>query len=168
MHHPVNPPAARRFALIAAPALAPILALTLGACAAGSSGAAPKTVDGGPYTGTPLVATMDGHGEVPPGDPDGSGEFALWVDTAQNHVCYNLGVAGIAAPTAAHVHKGGPGVSGPPVVRLDAPTTMHSQNCTPVDGALAADLVAHPADYYVNVHTADYPGGAVRGQLAHR
>jgi hypothetical protein len=30
----------------------------------------------------------------------------------------------------------------------------------------AADVLAHPGDYYVNVHTADFPGGAVRGQLA--
>lgn len=165
MHHPPAAPTARSFALIAAPALA----LALGACAMSSATPEPpKTVDGANYTGVPLVATMDGHGEVPMGDPDGSGEFALWVDTAQNHVCYNLGVAGIATPTAAHVHKGGPGVSGPPVVMLDAPATMHSENCMPVDGALAADLIAHPADYYVNVHTADYPGGAVRAQLAHR
>jgi hypothetical protein len=26
--------------------------------------------------------------------------------------------------------------------------------------------LANPAAYYVNVHTADYPDGAIRGQLA--
>ena len=34
-----------------------------------------------------------------------------------------------------------------------------------VPGALA-DILAHPADYYVNVHTAAFPKGAMRGQLA--
>jgi hypothetical protein len=31
---------------------------------------------------------------------------------------------------------------------------------------VAADIVVNPDDYYVNVHTTDFPGGAIRGQLA--
>ncbi len=30
----------------------------------------------------------------------------------------------------------------------------------------AADIATHPEDYYVNVHNAEFPGGAVRGQLS--
>jgi hypothetical protein len=26
-------------------------------------------------------------------------------------------------------------------------------------------IVAHPRDYYVNIHTGEFPGGAIRGQL---
>ena len=33
-------------------------------------------------------------------------------------------------------------------------------------GALAQEILSSPEDYYVNVHNAEYPGGALRGQLA--
>jgi len=36
---------------------------------------------------------------------------------------------------------------------------------SPVDRRLLMDIIQHPQDYYVNVHTADFPGGAIRGQL---
>jgi len=34
-----------------------------------------------------------------------------------------------------------------------------------VDATVAAAILAHPKGYYVNVHTAAFPNGAVRGQL---
>jgi len=36
---------------------------------------------------------------------------------------------------------------------------------SPRAGADLADLIAHPDQYYVNVHSMTFPGGAVRGQL---
>ncbi len=41
-----------------------------------------------------------------------------------------------------------------------------SEGCVKVDRALALEILKRPADYYVNVHNAEFPGGAVRGQLA--
>ena len=35
--------------------------------------------------------------------------------------------------------------------------------CVPVEPALAADVGQNPSDYYVNVHNAAFPGGAIRG-----
>lgn len=116
--------------------------------------------------GTRLVANLTGPAELPPGDPDGSGTATLTVDPAAGQLCYSLAVAGIAPATAAHVHKGAAGTDGPPVVPLTAPANGSSQGCAPVAGDVAADMIAHPADYYVNVHNPDYPGGAVRGQLS--
>jgi CHRD domain len=34
-----------------------------------------------------------------------------------------------------------------------------------ISETLAAAICANPAGYYVNYHTTDFPGGAVRGQL---
>ena len=39
-------------------------------------------------------------------------------------------------------------------------------NCVRGDKAVVRDVLAHPDQYYVNVHTASFPGGAVSGTLA--
>ena len=48
---------------------------------------------------------------------------------------------------------------------LIAPTDGTSEGCLPVDRSFAKQLLQSPQDYYVNVHNAEFPGGAVRGQL---
>lgn len=117
--------------------------------------------------GVRLVAALAGGNEVSPGDPDGSGTATVTVDPARGQLCYTLAVTGIAPAKAAHIHKGSAGTDGPHLVPLDAPSGGQSRGCAPVDGALASDIAAHPSDYYVNVHNADFPGGALRGQLRH-
>lgn len=112
-------------------------------------------------------ATLTGEAEVPgPGDPDGSGvaEFSI-VDAADN-LCFEISdVTNISAVTAAHIHRGGPTESGPPVVTLQAPTDGHSAGCTTIDGGLADEIENNPERFYVNVHSSEYPNGAIRGQL---
>ena len=107
-----------------------------------------------------------GSQEVPgPGDPDGTGTAKITADATTNQVCYDLTTQGIVRPTAAHLHRGRAGVAGPPVVTFDAPTNGESKGCVSVDKTVAAGVIADPASYYVNVHNADYPNGAIRGQL---
>lgn len=117
--------------------------------------------------GRKLTTTLSGAAEVPgPGDTDGKGTFTARVNPGQGQVCYTLTVAMIAAPTAAHIHRGATGVAGPVVVALKAPTNGASKACVTVTRELAMALIKDPQDYYVNVHNAAFPSGAVRGQLA--
>ena len=116
-----------------------------------------------------LSTTLSGGAtETPPGDPDGSGTASLTVDPDSGKVCWNISVSNIADATQSHIHLGAAGVSGDVVVPLDVDGFSGStQGCIEgQDKALLAKIIANPAGYYVNVHTADYKPGAVRGQLA--
>ena len=116
--------------------------------------------------GRPLSTTLTGAAEVPgPGDADGTGSASVRVNVGQAQVCVDLAVSGIAPALAAHIHVAPEGVAGPVVVPLAAPTSGSSSDCYDITRELAKALVQHPEDYYVNVHNADFPAGAVRGQL---
>lgn len=115
--------------------------------------------------GRPLAADLTGAAEVPgPGDPDGSGAATLTLNQGQSEICFAIEVRDIAAPTAAHIHAGEAGVAGGVVVHFDIASNGLS-GCVSVDAELIKVLRQTPAAYYVNVHNADFPPGAVRGQL---
>ena len=116
--------------------------------------------------GRPLEASLTGAAEVPgPGDPDGSGEAFLTLNQGQGEICFQLSVSDIAPATAAHIHRGAEGVPGPVVVGLAPPTTGFSSGCVSVDRDLVKEIRHNPAGFYVNVHNAPFPAGAIRGQL---
>lgn len=124
----------------------------------------------GEQGGRPLRATLTGAAEVPvPGDPDGSGTALVTLNPGQGVVCFRIEVANITLPAlAAHIHSAPAGVPGPVVVPFVAPgADGTASGCTSdVDRDLILDILRNPAAYYVNVHTTDFPGGAVRGQLS--
>ena len=147
--------------LFAALMLAAILALAL----AGPASAA--KLGGADQGGRLLTTTLTGAEEVPgPGDPDGTGFAAVTVNPGQGVLCYELSVSGIAQATAAHIHEAPVGVAGPVVKELLPPTDGSSGGCIDVGRVLAKEILQDPADYYVNVHNAEFPGGALRGQLS--
>lgn len=118
---------------------------------------------------TTLTATLKGGAaETPAGDPNGSGSAIITIDPVTRQVCWNITVTNIAPAVASHIHAGAAGVSGGVVVPLDTDGfTGSTTGC--VAAPAAADLQAildNPTGFYVNVHTAEFPGGAVRGQLA--
>ena len=111
-------------------------------------------------------ANLTGAAEVPgPGDPDGGGTVQVTLNTDKNEVCYDLTVTKIDEATAAHIHEGAAGKDGPVKVGLDTPKGGSAKGCKTADAAVVKDIMANPANYYVNVHNAAYPKGAVRGQL---
>lgn len=113
----------------------------------------------GHAAGVKLTAALDGSAG---GDSDGTGAFAATADVDGGKLCYTLTAANTAPPAMAHIHTGEAGKNGPPVVSLKMTSTEECASA-PVDTLKA--IVANPAGYYVNVHTADFPAGAIRGQL---
>ena len=117
--------------------------------------------------GTVLTETLTGAAERPgPGDPDGSGSITITVNPGQKKICYELTVAGIDAPTAAHIHIAPVTDPGPVVVPLPVPPLGASTGCIDVTSKQAAQLIAKPSAYYFNVHNAAFGPGAIRGQLS--
>jgi hypothetical protein len=118
--------------------------------------------------GVEIATKLLGVGEQPDlGDPDGTGTAVFRLRQGQARVCFKLDAQNIAAPTAAHIHKGGPEESGPAVVPLTTPgVTGSGSGCVNASRVVVNDILANKASYYANIHTSEYPNGAVRGQLA--
>jgi hypothetical protein len=117
--------------------------------------------------GRPLQTTLSGANERPnPGDPDATGTFTAAINPGTGEICYELTVSNIEPATAAHIHIAPPDVAGPVVVPLEPPTDGSSEGCIVVDRELALAILKNPENYYVNVHNANYPAGAARGQLS--
>jgi hypothetical protein len=140
--------------------------MTMGGGSAGPSGNT-FMVDG--QTITPnFEVLLSGPQEVPgPGDDDGIGRAWVAVDGDTNTVCWFIQVSGIELPAAAaHIHVGAEGEAGGVVVPLSPPALEGtSAGCTTAEAEVVQAILNNPPGHYVNVHTASFPNGAVRGQL---
>jgi hypothetical protein len=107
--------------------------------------------------------SMTGAQEVPPvgTSATGAGEITVAPDRL---VTGEVAVYGMT-PTAAHIHRGEPGVSGPPVITLMS--TADGKFVVPPGSMLTEEQYAayQAGNLYVNVHSADHPNGEVRAQL---
>ncbi|HVR42285.1 MAG TPA: CHRD domain-containing protein, partial [Thermoanaerobaculia bacterium] len=105
-----------------------------------------------------------------PGDPNGFGHSTVVFDPDLTEMTVTTSVGGLGSMvTAAHIHTGVAGEPGPVLIGF-ADSSRPFMNGVPVtvtgiDPADAAAILANPAGYYVNVHTTQFPAGAVRGQL---
>lgn len=117
------------------------------------------------------TVALDGAQEVPgPGDSDGTGQAAITINPVTGQVCVNVTTTAIAAMTAMHIHPGAAGVANPPLIDFAPPsgTVTALAKCVTTTPANAQAVVADPAGHYLNVHNADFPNGAIRGQLVAR
>jgi hypothetical protein len=135
------------------------------------TGAASTNIQAEPPSKTfevPLTAQAedgDLHALHLAGDEDASGQVELTVDPDTRRICYDFHVSGLATPLMAHIHKGAPHESGPSVVTLfTGPGKMH--DCLTWTQKWVDQIAAHPAGFYVNLYTTEFPEGALRGQLA--
>jgi hypothetical protein len=112
---------------------------------------------------------MDGLQEVPgPGDGDGSAIGTITLNDATGEISWNLVYADIDFPVAMHIHPGAAGAANPPLVDLGIATsggagTLISSVTTSTTNV--ANILADPTAFYVNLHTEEFIGGAVRDQL---
>jgi hypothetical protein len=119
-----------------------------------------------------LTAKLKGQNEVPgPGDKNGKGNADIRLKAKKKKVCFAIGFSKLDTVTASHIHKGGPDVAGDIKVLLfedesGLPGTGDFEGCTKgVKKRLIKKIGRSPEKYYVNVHTVEFPAGAIRGQL---
>jgi hypothetical protein len=129
--------------------------------------------------GRPLTTVMTGAQEVPgPGDPNASGTASITLNPGAEMVCYSLSWANASGEDAittndavwgGHIHTGAAGIAGPVFISLfqgtSFGTTASTSGCVSADRADILAVILNPAGYYVNIHSDEYPGGIIRGQL---
>lgn len=160
------------------------------AAAGGVAIAAPPAVAGSGNTGSSggsiLAASMNGANEVPtqggPAVGDKDGRALQFVQVKGDKVSVTVSWRGTGKPTALHIHQGAKGTNGGVKVDFtkllgkgeskskgDSKSKSKGNRVTGTvkvhDAALLAQLKAKPNSFYANLHTAEFPGGAVRGQL---
>lgn len=145
-----------------------------------------------PASFTSMFSVAASDGEVPDGgEPGATGRFDLRLDAASDTICFDIVLDGVTPPyespanTATHIHEAPRGEPGPPRVVFPDPEmhedgTLTSSGCItspwmtgvgPDDGGdhgdafSVAGLEADPSAYYVDTHTTEFVGGAVRGQF---
>jgi hypothetical protein len=112
-----------------------------------------------------VSAKLTGKVEIPAGDANGSGWVEVTLDKSKGKACWDFSkVKNIGTPQAAHIHQGKAGKVGPVVIPLGA--AYKTKGCIAASKMVIANVLAKPSGFYVNIHNAAYPNGAIRGQLA--
>lgn len=137
----------KRFSYI----LLPLFLLAIGACKKDKTDSSVSN-----YT-----ATLSGASEETPTGSTATGSATGTYNATTKELVLTITYSGIT-PVAGHIHKGAAGVSGPVIFPFASITSPVSFSTT-LDAAQEADLMA--GLYYINFHTAAFPGGEIRGQL---
>ena len=115
--------------------------------------------------GTPAIPLNNEQALV--ADTGASGFLSYTISSAG--FCYTLDVRHLSSQsTVAHIHSGSRNVVGPPVVDLvigSGPNWITTACAMPKDKTVLAKIMADPRGYYVNVHSENFKGGEIRGQL---
>jgi hypothetical protein len=147
-------------------AIATVVALAVGLLAFGSMAGANRL-----SFSIPLSSAV----EVPTPNDTATGTADITINPGLREVCYDITWDDVAGTvTASHIHIAPVGVAGPVVVPLfttpqtsDANGDGSASDCitSTATSAQLAQVIAKPAEYYVNVHSTQNMPGAIRGQL---
>lgn len=114
-------------------------------------------------------ANLTGAAETPPNDNIGSGRALFALNANATELSYRVSVKDISGISGAHIHRGVAGVSGSVVFPLFTAASGAFDASHPVSGTIPLSVAQLMAlidnEYYVNVHTPEFPAGALRGQL---
>jgi CHRD domain len=116
--------------------------------------------------GVAFQVALTGEAETPAGDPVATGTATVRLRAGEGQVCYALDAKNLPPAAASHIHRGDAGAAGPVVIPLRTPNASGaSSGCAAVARTLVGSILGDPGSFYVNVHTSEFPGGAIRGQL---
>jgi hypothetical protein len=137
------------------------------------------------HADTIFVATLNGDSEAP--SSTGSGHAVVDYNPVMNDITYSLTFQNLGSDaTMSHIHSGLPGTNGPILLWFFPPTLTptptatsghYTGTWTPADLASQSqnpsittftELLSalNSGDTYVNVHSVNFPGGEIRGQLS--
>lgn len=110
-------------------------------------------------------AHLTGASEVPPKTGGGAGDALVALDTSTGTIHYTVQFHGLSGPaTMAHIHGPAPAGKNAGVV-----VPLGNNPVSPIVGSAkltpAQVKELQSGMMYVNVHTAENPGGEIRGQL---
>jgi hypothetical protein len=110
-------------------------------------------------------AVMNGSNEVPANSSTATGEANAVFNTQTKILTVTVTYTGLsAALTAWHIHKAAVGVNGSVIFPLGTPAASgYVFTSVALTSEQETDLSS--GLYYVNLHTSNYAGGEIRGQL---
>jgi len=137
-----------------------LISLTINSCSKNDDSTTNTSTTSNPNI--TYLATLNGSSEVPANASTATGSATLIFNNSTKIFTITVNYSGLT-PTDGHVHKGDVGVSGPPVFGFPNLTSPINYTSAALDATQEADLKANL--YYVNLHSAAFPGGEIRGQL---
>jgi hypothetical protein len=121
-------------------------------------------------------ATMRGTAEVPANASPATGSAALAI--SGRTLTYDVSASGFTTPlVVGHIQLGGVGTIGPVIINLDilAQSGLIAHGTVNLDAPVSFNTLTISGDSlrrlldlgqtYVNLHTAAFPGGEIRGQI---
>src|SRR5262249_38276912 len=125
-------------------------------CVAAAAAAAPSGIRS-------VSTTLTAAPVTPKSTSTGRGRIVVKLDTKHGQACWTITLEGVGRLLSAHVHKGKPGKLGPVVLPLG--DRYEKKGCVIAKPAVVAAVAKSPKAYYVDIHTARFVNGALRGQL---